>query len=68
MKTKLYDVIFGTLLLAIVLIAVFTIAVGLWWLFKAACAFIGISKWAMVLVILVLLTVTMTLTSKKDGD
>ena len=68
MKTKLYDVIFGSLLLAIVLIAVFTIAVGLWWLFKSACSFIGISRWAMVLVILVFSTVTMTLTGKKDGD
>lgn len=68
MKMKFHDAVFGILLLALVIMAVYTLSVGFWWLFTTACRVTGINRWAMALGILIVSTVTMALPRKKNGD
>nr|DAP22431.1 MAG TPA: hypothetical protein [Bacteriophage sp.] len=68
MKMKFRDAVFGILLLALVIMAVYTLSVGFWWLFTTACRVTGINRWAMALGILIVSTVTMALPRKKNGD
>lgn len=68
MKMKFHDAVFGILLLALVIMAVYTLSVWFWWLFTTACRVTGINRWAMALGILIVSTVTMALPRKKNGD
>lgn len=68
MKMKFHDAVFGILLLALVIMAVYTLSVGFWWLFTTACRVTGINRWAMALGILIVSTATMAFPRKKNGD
>ena len=68
MKIKFRDAVFGILLLALAIMAVYTLFVGFWWLFTTACMVTGINRWAMALGILIVSAVTMVFPRKKNGD